>query len=316
MKNNIKLSVIIISYKQKKYIKEAIDSVLIQKVNFKYELLLADDCSNDGTLEIMKEYEKKYPDIVKVLERKKNLGGANNFFDAMSQAKGEYVTCLEGDDYWCDSQKLQTQINFLDNNDDYIAVAHLQEGRDLNNNFKGYFPKTSKNSFEIKGINDFINNNKKFSCSTTLYRNFYKNKKKLEEYNKIRKFDNLIGDAQLTLYLSILGKIYVINKPMMVYRMRNNDGASNFNSSHSINEIEYRYMSIYVNLEKFYDGKYKFYKMIKKDYTLGVAYDIYNFNFKDIKRFNKLCPKKYKFKIIVFFPFTCIKILYERFLKR
>ena len=68
MKNDIKLSVIIISYKQAKYIRDAIDSVLMQKVNFKYELLLADDCSQDGTLEIMKEYEKKYPDIVRVLE--------------------------------------------------------------------------------------------------------------------------------------------------------------------------------------------------------------------------------------------------------
>ena len=314
--NKIKVSVLIISYKQVKYIREAIDSVLMQKVDFKYELLLADDCSQDGTAEILKEYEKKYPNIIKILDRKKNLGGANNSFDALSHANGQYIVCLEGDDYWSDENKLQIQVDFLDNNPDYLAISHLQEGRDLDNNFKGYFPKTKRKDFTIDGVEDFIKNGKSFSMSTTMYRNWLFNDKKKKEYQVLRTFDPVIGDAQANVFLCTMGKVFVINKPMMVYRMRNNDGNSNFNSAHKINEIQYRYMHIYVEIEKFYNYKYNLYKKIKNNYTMGVAYDICKFNFKDIKKFNKLCPKKYKLRIWLVFPFTCIGILFRRFIKK
>ena len=133
------LSVVIISYKQAKYIKEAIDSVLMQKVNFKYELLLADDCSKDGTLEIIKEYEKKYPDIVRVLERKENYGASKNFLDACKNTKGKYITKLEGDDYWIDENKLQIQVDFLEQHPNYYTIAHLQEGRNIKNEISLYF---------------------------------------------------------------------------------------------------------------------------------------------------------------------------------
>ena len=314
--DELMLSVVIISYKQVKYIREAIDSVLMQKVNFKYELLLADDCSQDGTLEIMKEYEKKYPKIIKVLERKNNLGGAKNHLDACSKAKGKYITTLEGDDYWSDKSKLQIQVDYLEKNEEFVAISHIQEGRNLDNVVQGYFPKEVRKDTIIDDVNDFIKNNKKYSSSSTLYINFYKNKDLLKKYKDLSSFDPLIGDAQMNIFLCSLGKIYIMNKPMMVYRMRNNDGNSNFNSSHSISEIEYRYMNIHVKLEKYFKGRYSFYPKIKYSYTLGVAYDICKFNFKDIKKFNKLCPRKYKFKIMLSFPFTCIKILYNRFIKQ
>lgn len=311
--NKIKLSVVIISYAQEKYISEAIESVLSQKVNFKYELLLADDCSPDNTKKIIKEYEKKYPDIIRVLDRPKNLGGANNYYDAICHTKGEYLTVLEGDDYWCDNSKLQKQVDFLDSNKDYYAVSHLQEGRNLNNEIQGYFPKRLKEDMDIENVEDFIENNKKYSSSCTLYRNFALNKTFLDEYSKMREMDNLIGDAQLNIFLLTKGKIRVFKDAMMVYRMRNNDGNSNFNSSHSIDEIEYRYMNIYVQLEKLFNYKYSFYKKLIYSYTLGIAYCICKFRFKEIKKFNLICPKEYKWKFVLLFPLTCIKILVDRF---
>ena len=155
MKKNILLSVIIISYKQKQYIKEAIDSVLMQKTDFKYELILSDDCSKDGTLEIMYDYQKKYPDIVKVIDRKTNLGASNNQLDAAKMAKGKYITFLEGDDYWCDENKINEQVHFLEQNEDFIAHTHVQEGRNLKNEVQGYFPTNKeKEDFIIDGVND------------------------------------------------------------------------------------------------------------------------------------------------------------------
>ena len=78
MNSKIKLSVIIISYNQEKYISEAIESVINQKTNFKYEILVSDDCSKDKTQEIIEKYEKKYPNLVKNIKHKKNLGGTGN----------------------------------------------------------------------------------------------------------------------------------------------------------------------------------------------------------------------------------------------
>lgn len=312
----IKVSIVIISYKQVKYIRQAIDSVLMQKVDFKYELILADDCSQDGTLEIMREYQRKYPDIVRVLERKKNLGCAMNSLDACINSKGEYLTILEGDDYWSDKNKIQMQVDFLDDNADFVAISHLQEGRDLSNKLKGYFPVGIKKDFIITDPNDFVNNDKAFSCSATLYRNFYRDKQKLKIYIKTREFDSLIGDAQINFYLSTLGKIYVSAKPMMVYRMRSNDGDSNFNSSHPVDEIQYRYMYIYIKLEELFNSKYSLYKRIRNTYVLGVAYSLIKFKFKSIRKFNALCPKKYKLKIILLFPFICFGIMYSRLMKK
>ena len=312
-KDNIKLSVIIISYKQAKYIRDAIDSVLMQNFDFKYELLLADDCSQDGTLEIMKEYEKKNPSIIRVIERKKNLGCKNNSLSACSEAKGEYLTILEGDDYWSDKNKIRIQIDFLEAHPDYYAYSHSQEGRNLKNEYVGTFPKKNKKSFTINNEKEYIRNDYTFSCSSTVFRNLFKDKKKYNEYKSIREFDEVIGDSQLCFMLCKCGKVYVSNEPMMVYRIRSNDGDSNFNSSHTIDEIEYRFLNIYSCMKKYYNNEYSFYKQIKYHYTLGVAYDICKFNLKDIKRFNRMCPRNYKWKIIVSFPFTCVKILINRF---
>ena len=316
MKKNIMLSVVIISYNQERYIREAIESVINQKTNYEYEILLADDCSPDNTGKIMKEYAERYPELIRLLERPQNLGGAKNYLDACLKAKGKYITILEGDDYWCDENKIQSQVEFLEENPEYYATSHLQEGRNLDNEVKGYFPKNIRKNTTIFGVDDFIQNDKLFSSSATLFRNFFQDEEKLEKYKILNKLDDLIGDAQMNIFLCSLGKIYVEAKPMMVYRMRNNDGNSNFNSSHSINEIQYRYMNIYIKIEKIYDGKYSLYKKIKYCYTLGVAYDLCKFKFDDIKKFNLICPNKYKWKIILLFPFTSISILSIRFIKR
>lgn len=305
------LSVIIISYKQVKYIREAIESVLSQNVTFEYELLLADDCSNDGTEEILKEYERKFS-FVKILKRKQNLGASKNYMEAVSHAKGKYITILEGDDYWCNNNKIEKQVSFLEKNNDYSAVGHLQEGRNLKGEFQGLFPKKLDNDMIVNDVNDLILK-KKISSSTLMFRNYNGDAKKIKDLEYLYSLDPIIGDSQRCSYLASLGKIYIFKEPMMVYRMRNNDGDSNFNSTCKINEIELRYLKINKLLDKFFDYKYNYYYKIKTSFTLGVAYDICTLNFKDIKNFKKELPKKYKFKIYLLFPLTCIEILYNRF---
>jgi glycosyltransferase involved in cell wall biosynthesis len=92
------LSVIIISYNQEKFLEQAIKSVINQKTEYKYEILLADDCSPDNSKLILEKYHKKYPKIIRIIPRKHNLGGTANSFNACSKAKGKYITVLEGDE--------------------------------------------------------------------------------------------------------------------------------------------------------------------------------------------------------------------------
>lgn len=104
------------------YLRQAIDSVLSQKTDFSIELLLAWDNGSESTLRICKEYALKYPDIIVLLQREKSLGGPPNFFDAVTQAKGRYIACLDADDYWTDFGQLQKEVDFLENNPEYSIV--------------------------------------------------------------------------------------------------------------------------------------------------------------------------------------------------
>lgn len=129
-----RVSVILATYNQEKYIGKAIDSILSQRTNFEFEVIVGDDCSKDTTGLIVKEYGDKYPDIIEPIIRTKNLGAFRNFKDLISRSKGEYIALLEGDDYWVDEYKLQKQVDFLDANQDYAAVFGKRIIVDENNN--------------------------------------------------------------------------------------------------------------------------------------------------------------------------------------
>lgn len=134
------VSVILLTYNHKNYIAQAIDSVLEQKVTFNYELLIGDDCSTDGTCEIVDSYFKKYPNLVKTVRSKQNVGPVKNEKRLIEESKGKYIAFLEGDDYWVDTLKLQKQIDFLESNPDYGLVHG-----DVNH----YFEETKKTIFSV-----------------------------------------------------------------------------------------------------------------------------------------------------------------------
>ena len=84
------VSVSLICYNQKNYIKQAIDSVLMQKTKFDYEIVLSDDCSTDGTNLICEEYAKKYPDKIRLIKRDHNIGGVPNYLENYKLCEGKY----------------------------------------------------------------------------------------------------------------------------------------------------------------------------------------------------------------------------------
>ena len=118
------LSVCLITYNHVKYIAQAIEGVLMQKVNFLFELIIADDFSTDGTREIVEAYQKKYPNLIKLILQKNNVGAAKNWMDLITYPQAKYIAYFEGDDYWTDPLKLQKQVDFLETNSHIFACYH------------------------------------------------------------------------------------------------------------------------------------------------------------------------------------------------
>ena len=115
-----KVSIVVAAYNEERYIGHTLESILSQKVDFDYEILVGDDCSNDKTADVIRKYAKKYSNINPII-REMNMGMTENSMDLIARAQGEYLALIEGDDYWIDEHKLQKQVDFLDSNSDYLA---------------------------------------------------------------------------------------------------------------------------------------------------------------------------------------------------
>ena len=124
------VSVIVQTFQQVNYIAKCLDSILMQKTNFDFEILVGEDDSSDGTREICLQYAKRYPDKIRLfLHLRENIipydgrvGGLSNFKNNIYNARGKYLAICEGDDYWIDSLKLQKQVDFLNENTDYGMI--------------------------------------------------------------------------------------------------------------------------------------------------------------------------------------------------
>lgn len=119
-----KVSIVTITYNHEMYIEEALRSFVNQKTNFDYEIIIADDCSTDRTASIIKKYAEEYPDVIKPILRKENIGAVANSIASLKEATGKYIALCEGDDFWTDNTKLQKQADFLDSNPDYSLCFH------------------------------------------------------------------------------------------------------------------------------------------------------------------------------------------------
>ena len=128
MNNTIPLvSICCTTYNHLNYIRQCLDGFVMQKTNFPIEILIHDDASTDGTQDIIREYEAKYPNIIKPIYQKENQyskGVKVSLVYNYSRTKGKYIALCEGDDYWTDPYKLQKQVDFLESHPDYVMCSH------------------------------------------------------------------------------------------------------------------------------------------------------------------------------------------------
>jgi glycosyltransferase involved in cell wall biosynthesis len=118
------LSVVMIAYNVEQYIRHAIDSVLAQRVDFDYELVIGEDGSTDRTREIVLEYAANWPDRIRPILRDVNLGMNRNFMETLQQARGRFIALLDSDDYWTSPDKLQRQMDFFGSHPECSICFH------------------------------------------------------------------------------------------------------------------------------------------------------------------------------------------------
>lgn len=207
------VSICCATYNHELYIKETLKGFLSQKTNFPFEILIHDDSSTDSTADIIREYESKYPNLIKPIYQNENQyskGVKINQTILFPIAKGRYIAMCDGDDYWTSGKKLQTQFNILEGNKKYIISTHLTENFGLNN-----MPLKS----EYTG-DDIIRNYSPCHTSSYFFRNvvFFFGKGRLPKYM----YSGMSGDYILACYLTGFGLMHVHKECMSVYRRHEN----------------------------------------------------------------------------------------------
>ena len=221
----IKVSVCITTYNLESYISQTLDSVLCQETTFDYEVIIGDDCSTDKTREILLQYKKLYPNKIILHFQEKNVGVNRNDYDLIHLAKGEYIAWCDGDDYWLTKDKLQKQVEILDNNPEYSCVhTHWVDFYEKDGSKKNVTIHQKPWEAQLKGdkyVEQFVaNNTSRCRFSSLMYRkaliwDFLK--KDTTVYLDVPHKQN---DFALFCILSYYGPFYLLPEYTTVYRLR------------------------------------------------------------------------------------------------
>lgn len=208
--NPISVSSCIIVYNHEKYLRECLESIVNQKVNFPYEVVIGDDCSTDKSLGICREYKKKYPHLIRLIERPDNLGMAGNWKETIAECKGEYIAICEGDDLWIDNYKLQKQHDFMSANLEFSACFGRSEVLNLRKYSDNFcYPIPSTISLNLKDIL-----NRHYIPTATL---FFRKKMLLDIPDFI--FSVFSVDIFIETKLVMKGPIRFLDEQLGVYRI-------------------------------------------------------------------------------------------------
>jgi glycosyltransferase involved in cell wall biosynthesis len=213
-KTKPKVSACLISYNLENLVAGAIDGALMQKLDYPYEIVIGDDVSKDGTREILLDYQKKYPDKIRVILNEKNLGVAGNLISTINACRGEYVAFCDGDDYWTDPLKLQIQVDELEKHPEcdisfHPAVIKYMDGSRPDGG-KAYYGKGIKIFDTRKNI--LIGGS---FCPTA---SLVFHKKVLDELVKFHTDLRSSSDYFLEIFGSLRGGLLYVGRYMSVYR--------------------------------------------------------------------------------------------------
>lgn len=261
------------TYNHEKYLADALEGFVMQKTTFPFVAVVIDDCSTDGTADVLREYEKKYPDIIKAVYLQENYYSQHKtkqpFLEPWDR-KAKYIALCEGDDYWTDPLKLQKQVNFLEMNAEYSMCFHFISLSQEENGEKTHFEKLSEKDYLPE---DFYNKWAISTC-TVMYRR--------DSYIKVYKPSPhvVFGDMYMFLLLSEVGKIRCLGFTGSVYR-KLPTGMSSVNSHEMFCKLsrQYRWYS-----KRFgYNKKLK--QLSKSQESEYISYIMYDKEYRDTWKF-------------------------------
>ena len=242
------VSVRCITYNHEPYIAQALEGFLMQKTNFPFEVIVHDDASADRTAEIIREYEVRFPKIIKpIYETENQYSKRDDSLGRIMDAacKGKYIAFCEGDDYWTDENKLQMQVDFLEGNPEYglcytRARQFIQKKRTFS---KTLFGKP------VADFNDLLQNGNRIPTLTVMLR-----KSLYERYREEIHPENkgwLMGDYPTWLYVAHESKVKFLDSVTSVYRVLD-ESASHTNSAEKL----FAFHNSYLGIQIFFSEKY------------------------------------------------------------
>lgn len=218
------VDVVLVTYNQEKYIAQAVESILMQRVNddLRVRVIVADDCSKDKTLEIIKSYEDKSPFPFFYLPSEQNMGIAANYKRAFEATEADYVAVMEGDDWWIDSHRIQKHIECFQNHKDCVLTK---------NNYLQYsqFSKiysVEQSSYEQLTLSQSLRDYVLANMSATMFRGDLVRKMDDRVYEFGHALCKEATDVYTHLYLLQFGCGYVLSDVMSAYRVDTGENIS------------------------------------------------------------------------------------------
>jgi len=218
LKGNMKevlLSINCIAYNQEQYIGQALDSLMAQRTDFRYEILVHDDASTDGTAAVIRSYAERFPDYIKPVYQAENQHSqgirVGTVFN-LPRARGKYIAYCEGDDFWTDALKLQKQVDYMESHPDCSFCFHAVQLVNRQGKPTRQFMRPFRSS-RLVPIEDLIKGGGRFlGTNSTVYRR--------ELMNTPPDFylNAPVGDFPLVLYLATQGEVYYMDEIMSAYR--------------------------------------------------------------------------------------------------
>ena len=219
MGENVLVSICCITYNQESYIRDALDGFVNQKTNFKYEVLIHDDASTDRTAEIIREYQEKYPDLIKPILQTvnqyslglTNVSGTWNFPRAVKNGS-KYIAMCEGDDYWIDEHKLQRQVDYMEEHPDCALAFHSAKVEVPGNAVTERMMRPYQKD-RIVTPEEIIDKTSGYATASLMFRT--------EMVKELPDFYNNapLADIPLQLLAANMGYGYYMDEPMCVYRL-------------------------------------------------------------------------------------------------
>lgn len=243
---NSALSVVVVTYNHEKYITKCLDSILEQKTNFQYEIVVADDCSTDGTVEVIR---RTYGKQIKVLERKSNVGLCQNIYEAYHCVQGKYIFDCSGDDYLPTDNVLQKHVDFLEKHLEYYSVSNWIL---FSNEVTGE-KRISEIHYSEYTLLDFLRGIPNLSYMGTIRNTFSTDN---PEY--LCKASKNNEEIQMLYYVLGKGKKAIIPEAMYAYCYRKSEEEGNYCSQNTSLKILTDYVKGFSAVEKIDKKKHKF----------------------------------------------------------